>query len=166
MSRRRSDSPAPPLRDLLQKRYPTRNVACPQCRRVVETPRRAITLRCPHCTAPLQLQDAVVSRPLVGTVRTLGNVKVTKRGSVRGTVDCAALLVEGAAEGDITVRGSVLLSSRGALRGKVVARSLVAPKGARVSATLTIGEAPARTNETQLNPVDRLRRRANTARSA
>ncbi len=162
MSRRRSESTAPSLRDLLQTRYPTRNVACPQCRRIVEAPRRAMTLRCPFCTAPLQLQDALVSRPVVGTVTTLGTVKVTRRGCVRGRVDCSSLLVDGVVDGRATVRGRTIVSSRGRVEGDLVTRGLIVARGGAMNADVVIGEPPKKldaANEPPVTAVERLRAR-------
>lgn len=104
--------------------------------------------RCPKCTGQIDLQNVVVGGVQAGTVTTMGEVRVTRRGAMSGRLDCGALRVEGTLTGEATVRGSVRVESRGSIRGNLSATSLVIPAGGRFEGELRI-EPPTRRQDAE-----------------
>jgi cytoskeletal protein CcmA (bactofilin family) len=103
---------------------------------------------CPACGRQIQLQDAVLAGLMAGNVTTLGQVLITRKGAVRGRIECGGLQVEGALSGTIHVRGPARVDSRAAVYGKLKAQSLVVASGARMEVELHIGhERAAATSE-------------------
>jgi cytoskeletal protein CcmA (bactofilin family) len=124
----------------LHPSYPTRRLHCPCCHRGFDVAKRAMSVCCPSCGRQIQLQDAVLAGLMAGNVSTLGRVVITRKGAVRGRVECGSLHVEGAVSGTIQVRGPVRIDARAALYGKLSAESLVVAPGARLEVELHIGK--------------------------
>lgn len=120
--------------------FATRKLACPHCSAPVEAAARAVTLRCPSCAKPLQFQDAVFSRPTVENVTTLGQVRVHRKASLKGRIDCGSLLVQGTLDGSMFVRGEARIDAKASVSGTLTARRLLVEHGGRFRGTLTIGE--------------------------
>jgi cytoskeletal protein CcmA (bactofilin family) len=121
-----------------QPEYETQRLECPHCRTEFEAARRAVSLRCPKCAGQIQLQNAMLTGIMTGNVTTLGQVRITRRGAVRGRIECGSLLVEGGVVGNIRVRGKATIDSKGTLAGSLSARSIVIAPGARLDADLDI----------------------------
>lgn len=119
---------------------PTRVVACPSCESDVTVAERAMNARCPSCGEGLHLQDAIIVGRSVGPLKTLGNVHVTRKGAVRGSVDCEHLLVEGKLAGDITVKETAAIRKKAKVKANITANRVSIEKGATFSGELRIGK--------------------------
>jgi cytoskeletal protein CcmA (bactofilin family) len=135
--------------------HPKRSLSCPHCGAAFEAARRAMSIRCPQCTQRLELQDAVLAGRLAGTVSTLGHVRVTRRGRVRGRIECSSLAVEGSMNGQAEVRGPVRVDGRARLIGQLKADSITIAPGATINAHLEIGGGLVATSEVVAGPVSR-----------
>ena len=123
--------------------YATRQLACPHCGEMVEAALRAVTLRCRNCSQQLQFQDAVFSKPTVENVTTLGQVRINRKASLRGRVDCGSLLVQGSLDGSVQVRGEARIDAKASVSGTLTAKRFVVEPGGSFRGTLNIGsEAP------------------------
>jgi hypothetical protein len=122
--------------------YATRELACPHCHAYVEVALRAVTLRCPKCAKPLQFQDAVLTRPTVDNITTLGQVSINRKASLRGKVDCGSLVVDGSLNGIVAVRGEAVITARASVSGMLSAQTIRVESGGRFRGTLNIGTPP------------------------
>jgi hypothetical protein len=129
-------SAAAPIR--LANHLPTRRLLCPDCRHSFDAAKRAMTVRCPRCGAHLHAGDIIASRLPLANLSTLGEVKIVRRGAVRGSVECGSLLVEGELCGEVNVRGRARIEPRARVTGVMRATSLVVASGARMNAHVEI----------------------------
>lgn len=146
MAMRRPGSPARLDSPSLFASYPTRSLRCPHCDQTFAAALRAVTLRCPHCSEHVEVQDAVLTRRMMGSIATLGQVHVAKRGDFRGRVQCSGLQVDGALHGRIVVRGAAAVGAKAAVGGTLTAHSIIVAPGARMNVELDIAP-PARRAE-------------------
>ncbi len=122
---------------------PAQRLECPHCALEFDAAQRAVSLRCPRCSGQIQLQNAILTGIMTGNVSTLGQVRITRRGTVRGKIECGSLLVEGGLVGNVRVRGVARIDSKGSLAGSLSASSIVIEAGARLDCQLDI--SPRRT---------------------
>lgn len=141
----------------LTARFPVRRLACPHCGAAFDAPRRAISIRCPACTGQLQLQDAVLSSTVQGTVRTLGHVRIARRGSVTGQIECGCLQVDGAMNAAALVHGPSTFTPKSRATGSLRTRSIVVAPGAVLDLDLIVGDTVGARAAT--SAVDEVRRR-------
>ncbi len=123
--------------------FATQKLACPHCHCPVEAAARAVTLRCPNCAKPLQFQDAIFNRSSVENVTTLGQVRVHRKATLKGTVDCGSLVVQGSLEGMVNVRGEARIDAKATFTGSLTTRRLQVERGGCLRGTLCIGESNA-----------------------
>lgn len=123
----------------LNPAYPTRHCQCPHCRAEFEAALRAVTLKCPNCARPIQFQDVVFHRSSAESLTTLGSVRITRRGSVQGHINCDELHVEGAMHGTMRVRGRATIGNKATINGSLRTRALTIEAGARLRGYIEIG---------------------------
>ncbi len=119
-----------------------RKVYCPACRHGFELSRRAVTVRCPKCTAPLAFDDLQLSQRVEGAVTTMGHVVLGASSSVAARLTCGMLSSAGRFEGKATVYGTVTLEPGSRTSGELTARSLTVQRGATCDATVRITPDP------------------------
>jgi cytoskeletal protein CcmA (bactofilin family) len=121
----------------------TRQVCCPSCGRSFDISAKAMSVRCPGCTRPLQFADLDVKQRLAGEVATMGRVELHPSGEISGRLVCGELAVAGSFQGDALVYGSLDLKPGSLTTGTLAARTLHAHHGATLRARLLISPAPA-----------------------
>lgn len=109
-----------------------------------EAAQRAVTLKCPNCAKPIQFQDVVFNRTSAETLTTLGTVRITRRGSVKGNINCGELLVEGALNGTLHVHGPATIGNKATVTGTLHAHTLAIEAGGRLRGILDIAPPPDR----------------------
>ena len=80
-----------PLRPALATIHPRepaprsmRRVLCPHCGRAFEVSTRAMSVRCPACTRPLEFKDLTLRARMEGDVSTMGHVELTNHSEMIG----------------------------------------------------------------------------------
>lgn len=119
-----------------------RKVSCPQCGQAFEISMRAMSVRCPACTRPLEFKDLMLRQKLEGDVCTMGHVGVEGSGEMIGRLVCGQLTNEGRFEGRAIVFGTIQCLGKSLTTGEVSARSLRVTRGATLRARATIGPKP------------------------
>jgi len=131
----------------LNPAYPTRQWGCPHCGEKFEAARRAMTLKCPHCAKPIRFEDVVFNRSSSETLTTLGRVRITRRGSVQGVINCSELLIEGAMHGTAHVRGKAVVGAKAILSGTLHTQAIAVEAGGRIRGTLHIAPPSHRSSD-------------------
>jgi len=95
-SRLRSE-PLMPLKPALAAFHPKgpepramRRVACPFCGHGFDISRKALSVRCPGCTRPLQFEDLALRGRVEGDVSTMGEVELTEPSEMIGRLVCTS----------------------------------------------------------------------------
>lgn len=143
-----------PIKPALSSQHPTspapqavRKVHCPHCGQRFEASKKAVSLRCPGCTQPMNFEDLTLRRKLSGDLTTMGHVEVSGPSEMSGNLVCGELTNQGRFEGDAKVYGPVVLSEQSLTLGTIQARALRIVPGATVQANVTVSpecSAPAR----------------------
>ena len=158
--------PLKPALNTIHPRNPkpreVRRVACPQCGQSFEISMRAMSVRCPGCTRPLEFKDLMVRQKLEGDISTMGHVGVEGPGEVVGRLVCGQLTNEGRFEGKAVVYGNIQLLGQSLTTGELSARSLRVSWGATLRAHATIGPKPKVSSNARMlsyRPLRRISRR-------
>jgi cytoskeletal protein CcmA (bactofilin family) len=101
-----------------------------------------MTLKCPNCAKPIQFQDVVFNRFTSESLTTLGSVRITRRGSVQGNINCGELLVQGVMNGSVHVRGRAIISSKAKVVGSVRAHAISVEAGGSLRGSIEIIPPP------------------------
>ncbi len=75
-----------------------------------------------------------------GQIDTDDVLEIGESGRIEGDVDAETLIVAGRIEGKVRVRALLTVESTGCIQGEVDAASLVTRQGARLRATIIVGE--------------------------
>jgi len=75
-----------------------------------------------------------------GRIYTDEVLEIGESGVIDGEVDAQDLIVAGRVEGKVRVRGVLTLESTGCIHGEVDASQLVSKEGAKLRATLLVGQ--------------------------
>jgi len=75
-----------------------------------------------------------------GRIYTDEVLEIGESGVIDGEVDAEDLIVAGRVEGKVRVRGVLTLESTGCIHGEVDASQLVSKEGAKLRATLLVGQ--------------------------
>lgn len=118
----------------------TRRVWCPRCDHLFQASSKAISLRCPACTAAVEPRDLSLTHSLSGEVTAIGKVVVPATMKLSGKLICAELDNAGVFNGQARVGGAVELHEQSQTLGEISCRSLSMQVGARVRCTAAIGE--------------------------
>jgi DNA-directed RNA polymerase subunit RPC12/RpoP len=116
-----------------------RKVACPQCGQSFEISMKAMSVRCPGCTRPLEFKDLTIRQRLEGDIATMGHVGLDTDGEMVGRLVCGQLTNEGRLEGKTIVYGSVHLMGNSLTTGELTGRSLFVARGATLRVRAQIG---------------------------
>mgnify|MGYP006276112299 CR=1 FL=1 len=119
-----------------------RRVACPFCGHGFDISRKAISVRCPHCTRPLQFEDLTLRGRVEGDVSTMGEVELTEPSEMVGRLVCTTFANHGRYEGSATVYGSIHLAPDSLTTGELTSRALRVDRGATLRGKLTIHPRP------------------------
>ncbi|NQY06834.1 MAG: polymer-forming cytoskeletal protein [Flavobacteriaceae bacterium] len=76
-----------------------------------------------------------------GNVKTSSKVVIGKKGSIKGTLNCANADIEGKVTGKVAVQGTLSLKSTAVIQGEVMINKLAVEPGATFNATCTMGGA-------------------------
>jgi len=88
---------------------------------------------CPNCGTYIALKDYEISNFWTSTIRTRGDVKITKKGNVRNvTVFCDNMLVEGELSATADCSGTLTFKNSGRVSGNVSCMKLVLEKNVSV----------------------------------
>lgn len=98
-----------------------------------------MSLRCPHCTQPIQLDDFLLDRSTDGKLKTMGQVAIAPDCEMNGEVTCGQFQNAGSFRGKLLVYGPVQLDDGSRTQGRVAARSFLAASGSTFAGRLTIG---------------------------
>jgi len=120
-----------------------RQVTCPSCGRAFDISAKAMSIRCPGCTRPLQFADLDVKQRLAGEIATMGRVELHPSGEINGRLVCGEFAVAGSFQGDALVYGKLHLQPGSLTTGTLTARALNATRGATLRARLAISPNPA-----------------------
>ena len=120
--------------DTSRAQVPKREVVCYECGQVSEVPSAALSAKCLHCHAHLNMANVEIrpgSRRL--TVRTLGDVTVAA-GTVLSnlSVVCRNMEVNGRVSGTFRCTGRLTFNVSTRVEGSISAGKLVVDKGAEV----------------------------------
>ncbi|MCX5658261.1 MAG: polymer-forming cytoskeletal protein [Planctomycetota bacterium] len=118
----------------------TRRVWCPRCDHLFHASAKAISLRCPSCTAAVEPKDLSLTHSLAGEVTAIGRVVVPATMKLTGKLTCAELDNAGFFKGKARVGGAVELQANSQTVGELSCRSLSMAAGARVHCTASIGK--------------------------
>lgn len=114
---------------------PSREVQCYHCRRTIFVPVKAVTLTCPLCYKPIEVNDVFVNREQIrGAVRTCGVVVVGARGKLHAGSVVASLGVQvlGELVGDVATHGPVVIGPKAVWDGDCIAANIVIQPGATI----------------------------------
>jgi cytoskeletal protein CcmA (bactofilin family) len=153
-----------PLRPALATIHPRRpeprqlrRVLCPHCGRAFEVSTRAMSVRCPSCTRPLEFKDLTLRQRLDGDVSTMGHVELSDPSEMIGRLVCGRFTNTGRFEGQAVVYGAIELTGNSLTVGELTGKSLCVHHGATARAkanilpkpTLGQGEGKPRTRQTR-----------------
>ncbi len=124
--------------------FPSRPLRCPYCEGAFEASRKALTLKCPHCANRIEFRDCLIARSISENISTMGVVHINRKGSLRGTIDCGELIVQGRLAGTVEVRGLAQLDPRSIVTGHLHAEAVRILPGARFEGELVLGPIPPR----------------------
>lgn len=116
-----------------------RKVGCPHCGHAFEISTRAMSVRCPGCTRPLEFKDLTLRQKLEGDIQTMGRVGVEGPGEMIGRLVCGTLTNEGRFEGQVICYGEIELLPHSLTTGEIAARALKVERGATLRARAQIG---------------------------
>ena len=138
-----------PLRPALVAFHPrgpepksVRKVNCPHCGNGFEISKRALSIRCPQCTRPLQFSDLTLKQRVQGDVATMGHVQLDGHGEMNGRLVCGQLTITGSFEGQATVYGQIELVGQSLTTGQLVGKALRVSHGATLRCGVTICPQP------------------------
>lgn len=139
-----------------------RRVACPQCGQSFEISMKAMSVRCPGCTRPLEFKDLTIRHKLEGDISTMGAVGLDTMGEMIGRLCCGQLTNEGRFEGKAMVYGTITLVGSSLTTGELSGRSLFVARGATLRARAIIGPKPKVSQQARMlsqRPLRRISRR-------
>ncbi len=116
-----------------------REVSCPACGHKIEVSQKALSLRCPACTQPIQLDDFVLEQSTEGRLKTMGLVAIAPGCDMSGEVVCGAFRNEGQFEGQVLVYGTAALLAGSQTQASVTARAFEAAGGSTFVGRLMVG---------------------------
>ncbi|MEM6333670.1 MAG: polymer-forming cytoskeletal protein [Planctomycetota bacterium] len=119
-----------------------RSVACPACGHAFTISSKAMSVRCPSCTRPLQFSDLDVRQRLAGEIATMGRVGLQRSGEISGRLVCGELDTEGSFQGDALVYGAMKLKTGSLTTGSITCRSVSAEHGATLRSRLCVQPKP------------------------
>ncbi|MEM0915223.1 MAG: polymer-forming cytoskeletal protein [Planctomycetota bacterium] len=119
-----------------------RSVTCPSCGHAFEISAKAMSVRCPTCTRPLQFSDLEIKQRLAGEVATMGRVALHRSGEISGKLVCGELDTAGSFQGDALVYGRLRLMQGSLTTGTLTARAIATDPGATLRARLAVGPKP------------------------
>lgn len=119
-----------------------RRVACPFCSHGFDISRKAISVRCPKCTRPLQFEDLTLRGRVEGDISTMGEVDLTEPSEMIGRLVCTTFTNRGRYEGNATVYGSVRLVADSLTTGELNSRALAIDHGATFRGKVAIHPRP------------------------
>lgn len=133
--------PKPNFKALFRPPQPaaTRRVWCPACGYVGQVSLRAVSMRCPSCTALLRPADLNVTRSLRADLTVSGHVTVQRRKVLSGRLVCGQLTNHGEIHGTLRVGGCAQLHPGSSTTGQLVCQSLHLSAGASLRARAAIG---------------------------
>lgn len=110
-----------------EKDIPTMAVICFECGHISLVPEAALSARCHHCSAYINLDDIVIhNRSYRGSVRTRGNVTVREGTNLDGvSVQSHDLILEGRISENIECTGTCTIKTDQHINGKVHVGTLV-----------------------------------------
>lgn len=124
---------SPAWLNFLLRRKPPRQVPCFECGANCSAVSDAQSTQCPRCGSYLSLRDYEIAGPWNEPIRTRGNVRIHKGGSVRGVaIRCHHLLVLGELGGAAECSGDLVIRSDGRVGGEVHCQRLRVERGAKV----------------------------------
>ncbi|WP_432799678.1 bactofilin family protein [Poriferisphaera sp. WC338] len=119
-----------------------RPVMCPHCGNNFEISKRAISVRCPACTRPLQFSDFTLNSRVEGDVSTMGHIELDHQGEMNGRLVCGQLTSAGSFEGKALVYGPIALQGASLTTGELVAKALSVTTGATFRGKVNICPKP------------------------
>lgn len=119
----------------------SKEIECPQCRKIFTRPDHASTATCAHCGSCVTLIDQIMDRSLVlhGELLTRGKIVVGPQGKVRANLSATEIDISGMVEGNVTAVQKLNLCTHAKLHGNITAAKLVVAEGASVCGRLEIG---------------------------
>ncbi len=135
----------PPGRPSIRSPHPAalRRVWCPRCDHQFEASAKAISLRCPACTAGIEPRDLALTQSITGDVTIIGRVEVPPSMAIKGRLVCAELESHGLIKGQARVGGTIHLSAQSQTLGQISSRCLTMDPGARIHCLANIGSMTA-----------------------
>lgn len=119
---------------------PSRTIRCPQCQRALVVARKAISVRCPHCTCPMSLEDSIFTGLASTSVATLGRIRVTRQGVVQGRISCSDLTLEGQLSARVHAFGCMHIRNGGCYNGDANVDTLRVDRGGTYNGYLILGK--------------------------
>lgn len=154
--------PLKPALNTIHPRNPqpreVRRVSCPQCGQSFEISMKAMSVRCPGCTRPLEFKDLTIRQKLEGDISTMGHVGVDTTGEMLGRLVCGQLTNEGRFEGRAISFGTIHLVGQSLTTGDLTGRALFVARGATLRAHAAIGPKPKVSQQAQMLSYRPLRR--------
>jgi uncharacterized OB-fold protein len=138
-----------PLRPALKTIHPrgpkpreVRRLSCPNCAHTFDVSARAISVRCPACTSPLEIKDVALRDRLEGQISTMGRVELTPPSEMIGQLVCGQFTNAGRFDGTLVAYGLIELRDASLTTGHLVGKSLHIDGGATVRAHAHIAPRP------------------------
>lgn len=117
----------------LQPGKPPRETSCFECGAPITALGDAQSSQCPKCGSYISLEDFHIEEAWNRRIKTRGDVKILKSGSIAGaSVRCHHLTILGSLSGSVECSGDLIIRSHGKIIGAVSCRNLRIEKGARV----------------------------------
>lgn len=117
----------------------TQRVWCSACGYVGQVSARAISIRCPSCTALLRPRDLDVGKSLRADLTVSGRVTVRPRKVLAGRLVCGELTNHGEIHAAVRVGGRAELHPGSSTTGQLVCQSLHIAPGAKLHVLAAIG---------------------------
>lgn len=115
---------------------------CPHCGRAFEVSTRAMSVRCPACTRPLEFKDLTLRQRMEGDVSTMGHVELSDPSEMIGRLVCGRFTNTGRFEGQAVVYGQITLTKGSLTVGEVTGKSLSIQFGATARVKANIRPKP------------------------
>lgn len=129
-----ADYAAPKKRKRSSEQIPDFEVRCFRCYHIQRVSRFAKSTQCERCSVYISLADYEVKAPKRNTLRTRGDITITRRGGLRRCdIACHHLTVNGSLDATVDCSGDAVFRHSGTARGNLHCRKLIIEKNCEVT---------------------------------
>ncbi len=104
-------------------------IVCYECREPHSIIKTATSSLCPHCGTYISIKDHSINSLWNTSIRTRGNVRVEKKGSLNNlSVACNNLIIEGTFHSSADCQNDLIIRASGRITGKISCKKLLVEK--------------------------------------